>query len=171
MRRSDAPPRPTSSKSNDQATHGRKLFYSYAKDREAYYRLSYPSDEPTGEKSRTTSPVGQVLVKESWTAVPVDLTDGSKDASYFEIMVRDAQGKAHRPGDRGPLYIMYKVDPATPNTDEGWIYATLTPDGTKITEAGRIASCMACHVATPKDRLFGLSEDRPVLRPASDEGK
>lgn len=51
---------------------------------------------------------------------------------------------------------MMKLDPATPNTDDGWVYATLTPDGKAVTASGRIASCTECHTKAPHERLFGM---------------
>jgi hypothetical protein len=104
------------SASRDLETHGRKLYYLYAKDREAY-RMS----------RELAQPLGQVLVKESWVPnrIPV----------------------------RGPLFVMIKT--GEPDSDAGWIYATITPDGKTVTASGKIASCMECHQAK-RDRLFGL---------------
>ena len=54
------------------------------------------------------------------------------------------------------LYIMFKLDPSTPDSDEGWVYATVTPDG-RVTSAGRVASCMGCHEpSATHERLFGV---------------
>jgi hypothetical protein len=50
---------------------------------------------------------------------------------------------------------MFKLDAATPNSDGGWIYATITADG-QLTAAGRIPSCIGCHVEAEHDRLFGV---------------
>jgi hypothetical protein len=112
-----APPRLSASR--DPETHGRKLYYLYAKHQEAY-RICRELDQP----------VGQVLVKESW--VP---------------------GK---PLTRGPLFAMVKTGEA--DSDAGWIYATLTPDGKTVTASGKIASCMECHQSErTRDRLFGVT--------------
>ena len=80
-------------------------------------------------------PVGQVLVKEAW--VPA------------------AGSTSHRPvaGDKGPLFVMMKT--GEPDSDGGWIYATLTPDGRTVTSSGKLASCMECH-ESKRDRLFGV---------------
>lgn len=122
---SDPTPRPAPSASRDPETHGRKLYYLFAKDAGAYRRVQ-----------EMPQPVGQVLVKESW--VP----KGGIDA------------KRRVPGERGPLFLMIKT--GGPDTDEGWIYATTTPDGKTITSSGKLASCMECHQSGTKDRLFGL---------------
>jgi hypothetical protein len=115
------------SSSTDLATHGRKLYRLYAK-------------EQTGPGSYIVAgeanPIGQVVVKESWTLEP--------------------------PREKGELFIMYKLDPSTPDTDEGWIYGTVTADGTKVISGGRVASCMSCHLEAPHDRLFGLPHERDV---------
>jgi len=82
-------------------------------------------------------PVGQVLVKESWLPAPT---------STFQNPVK---------GDRGPLFLMIKTGEA--DSDDGWIYATATPDGKTITSWGKLASCMECHQEAKHDRLFGVT--------------
>ncbi|MDJ0975062.1 MAG: cytochrome P460 family protein [Planctomycetota bacterium] len=54
-------PRVRMSASADPKTHGRKLYYLFAKQRDAY----------AGYKPKTTQPVGQVIVKEAWTPEPI----------------------------------------------------------------------------------------------------
>jgi hypothetical protein len=81
-------------------------------------------------------PVGQVLVKEAW--VP---------AAHSTPMHPVA-------GARAPLFVMMKTGEA--DSDAGWIYATMTPDGKTVTAAGKIASCMECH-ESKQDRLFGVT--------------
>jgi len=119
------PPALRVSASGDEKTHGKKLYYLFAKDREAYVR---PKDKP--------QPAGQVIVKEAW--VPAA-------ASTPERPV--AEG-------RGPLFIMMKT--GDPDSDEGWIYATTSPDRKTVTASGKIASCMECHQTKTRDRMFGL---------------
>ena len=86
------------------------------------------------------NPVGQAIVKESWLPAEIDPHTGT------EV----------RPSRKADLFIMYKVDPATPGADRGWVYGTVTPDGKKVTSAGRVESCMKCHKDAPHDGLFGL---------------
>ena len=43
----------------------------------------------------------------------------------------------------------------TPNTDGGWVYATITAAG-QLTAAGKVKSCIGCHQEAPNDRLFGV---------------
>ena len=78
-------------------------------------------------------PLGQVIVKEAWEPLPGD-----------------------RPGAKQGLYIMLKTSAEAVDSDAGWVYGTLTPDGRTVTSVGRVASCMSCHVDAPKDRIFGL---------------
>ena len=160
------------SASKDSATHGRKLYSLFAKDRRAYVGLA-------GLK---TVPVGQVLVKQSWTpeevkgarpaqpnvfhkevivTPPVGGAGDRKaphERDHFYPYATDKQGKVHKAARQSELFIMLKLDPATKDTDQGWVYGTVTPDGKTVTSAGRVESCMKCHQQAKHDRLFGLSK-------------
>lgn len=169
------------SKSRHASTHGRKLYSLFAKDRDAY--VSVTDGRPVA--------VGQVIVKESWLPTQVDSDDvpprshtepvpGAPDPTpagdpttepgiglfgagdHFHPYARGEDGKVFRAAERGPLFIMVKAagDDA-PDTDQGWIYGTVTPDGAQVTAAGRIPSCMKCHAEAPHDRLFGLGRSGP----------
>jgi len=78
--RAPNPPVLRASASGDEKTHGKKLYYLFAKDRNAYVS---PKEK--------TQPSGQVVVKESWTPAA---------SSTREKPVADA---------RGPLFIMMKT--------------------------------------------------------------
>jgi hypothetical protein len=134
-------PAPSISASKDATTHGQKLYFLFVKQREAYLQLS---DKPNA--------VGQVLVKESWA--PEEVKDEKTPSEFESVAGKD--GKLFRPGKKNELFIMLKLDPKTPDTDEGWVYGTVTPDGKTVTSAGRVESCMSCHKDTKHDRLFGL---------------
>jgi hypothetical protein len=123
--RAPTPEPPRLSSSRDLETHGRKLYYLFAKNREAYLHAR-----------ELAQPAGQVIVKEAW--VPAA-------ASTMQHPIT---------GARGALFLMMKTGEA--DSDEGWIYATFTPDGKTVTASGKLASCMECHQAAPHDRLFGL---------------
>jgi len=142
------------SASEDDASHGQKLYSLFAKDRDAY-------------KRRTSTP-GQVLVKEAWR--PERVADGAaapyplgrarssppgNGGDEFVPYAKSTEGEVFRAAQRAGLFIMYKLDPSTPETDGGWVYGTLTPAG-EVTSAGRVASCMGCHEKAPHDRLFGV---------------
>ena len=55
------------------------------------------------------------------------------------------------------LFVMARVD--SKESDAGWIYGTVSRNGT-VTNAGRVESCMGCHVDAPHDRLFGVRIDQ-----------
>jgi hypothetical protein len=65
------------------------------------------------------------------------------------------EGRIYHAGALAGLYVMVKKAPSTPGTDQGWVYGTITPDGS-VTSAGRVASCMGCHKDAKVDRLFGV---------------
>jgi hypothetical protein len=149
------------STSDDAGSHGRKLYFLFAKDADAYQRISRAGTLDYRDDS-VESPAGQALVKQSWRAIEIDPADVPRtgNASDFRAPVHPPDylidgGRAYRAGEPGELFVMLKLDPTTPNTDHGWVYATLTADGSRIIESGRIASCMRCHRDAPKDRLFG----------------
>jgi hypothetical protein len=138
------------SASKDAETHGSKLYFLFAKQRNVYRKL--------GDQT------GQVIVKEGWTPkeVPADTptkavrstSDGERD-SYVPYAKKD--GKLFHAESKHALFIMMKLDPNTPETDNGWVYGTVSPDGKNVTSAGRVSSCMACHQEAKGDRLFGIS--------------
>jgi hypothetical protein len=163
----DAPPPPTLrlSASTDARTHGRKLYFVFAKINTGG---CYFADGKA-------NPVGQVVVKESW--VPEEIPDKGQvlNPIFGSLTVRGKDGitKTIDPSDpyvpyarkdgrlyhatkKADLFIMFKTDPSTPATDEGWVYGTVTADGKTVTSAGRVESCVNCHCKAPHDRLFGL---------------
>jgi len=151
------------SKSDDTDTHGRKLYYIFAKDRMAYVALER---QPKPNAAPVPPQPGQVVVKESWTAekVPADkVADATKPKEGRQESVvrtaKDDQGVLHQCQDKAGLFIMLKLDKDTPETDRGWVYGTVTADGKKVTSAGRVKSCMECHEKAPHDRLFGLKHN------------
>jgi hypothetical protein len=139
-----------SSASKDEDSHGQKLYFLYAKDKWAYLDVA-----------QKASPVGQVLVKESWTA------EEAREATRHRIFkgavgpdpYAEKDGKKYHVGKLVGLYIMFKTEPKTPGTDEGWVYGTVSADGKQVTAAGRVESCMSCHVKAKHDRLFGLAKE------------
>ena len=146
------------SASKDGGTHGQKLYSLFAKDRAAY--------------KRGTSGAGQVLVKESWrperVADPASAptrngaarsTPSAEGGDHFHPYARTADGEVFRAAERAGLFVMYKLDPSTPDTDTGWVYGTVSPAG-EVTSAGRVASCMGCHEKAPQGRLFGVPTGR-----------
>jgi hypothetical protein len=158
---SPGPSSPRFSASGDSGTHGRKLYWLFVK--------TLPPDLGPGVYTQEgkRSPVGQAIVKEAW------LPEEVKDDGQAKHLKRAAPGRGRegswpyaRKGarlyharEKDGLFIMYKVDPRTPGTDNGWVYGTVTADGKRVTSAGRVASCMGCHEKAPHDRLFGLPKE------------
>jgi hypothetical protein len=139
------PGRAYPSTSMDQTTHGQKLYSVFARKRDAY---------PAGPYT------DQAVVKESWlsepvTGVPYEPEKFRPDGGDHFYPYATKDGAVYRAAARAGLYIMFKLDPATPNTDEGWVYATITADG-ELTAAGRVDSCIGCHRDATHDRLFGV---------------
>ncbi|HYG78565.1 MAG TPA: cytochrome P460 family protein [Planctomycetota bacterium] len=156
---------PRMSAADEGAPHAQKLYFIFAKDRKAYLALK---SEP-----------GQVVVKESWTPkevpantkqdfieekavlpkeLPKDIPD--EQIPHFDTWSRFAKKgeKLYHAENKAGLFIMFKLDSKTPETDKGWVYGTVNFDGKTVTSAGRVASCMGCHVEAKNDRLFGLPD-------------
>ncbi len=168
------PSRVRASTSEDATTHGKKLYFLFAKDRWEYLGRSskdiVPSDD---EKKKTSLPIGQVVVKESWVPEKVERTN---DATP-EVAIQSKFGKSKegyggsilpivkvgdekfRAKDKFGLFIMYKLAEDTADTDHGWVYGTVTADGKTVTAAGKVKSCIECHEKAPRDRLFGVKYD------------
>lgn len=168
---------PRFSDSSEAESHGQKLYSLFARDRRKYL-----SATPV-----TSSSVGQVIVKQSW--IPEQVSDshepGTVDSidhkKIIETRLSSAtkgepsdehkdrfypyarkDGKVFKAAKQADLFIMLKLDPATPNTDAGWVYGTVTPDSKTVTSSGKVESCMKCHVEAHGDRLFGLAEYRQI---------
>ena len=154
-----APPPPARARrsaSGDRGTHGRKLYSLFARDRVAYQ-----------DEGLALAPIGQVLAKEAWLPVeiePSELPELFPAANPGDLVdgwlpyARSEDGRAWKAGERGALFLMMKLDPQEPGTDEGWLYATVEPDG-QVTSMGALESCIECHRRAPRDRQFGLPHD------------
>jgi hypothetical protein len=147
------------SASKDKDTHGQKLYSLFASDRPAYAQL----------QTKKQAPVGQVIVKESWTPEPSDAPP-QKDVEFRKLNAKDRHGedlvdhfspyvqrdgKWFKASKKAGLFVMMKYDPKTEGTDEGWVYATVSADLKQVTSIGKVASCMECHVKAKFDRQFG----------------
>jgi hypothetical protein len=141
--------------SDETDSHGRKLYFLFLRQPEKYaYGIHYRDSK---------QPIGQVIVKEAWQAVPVAIdrkptSVGQPDdpQSYIPFARNPETGQLYRCGERRGLFIMYKLDPATPGTDEGWVYGTVTPEGRQVTSAGPVSNCANCHRDAVHDRMLGL---------------
>lgn len=120
--------------------HGMKIYQPWAKDAKAYFLA------PKGDQ-----PIGQVIIKESW--VPRELAADEDLTAVPFYAERD--GTYYKPDDPKELFIMFKDDPATSGTDEGWVYGIVTPDGKEAISSGNIKTCADCHRQARHDRVFG----------------
>jgi len=160
------PGRAYASASDEDRTHGKKLYSLFARERDDY----------VAHTQGQTVEVGQVIVKQSW--LPEEITDpkekpDKRPEAFWKNALRKSRDqsvadhfypyvwkddKVFKASKQADLFVMLKLDPDTPNTDEGWVYATVTPDGKKVTSAGKLESCIKCHREATSDRLFGLSK-------------
>ncbi len=142
------PPEPTFSSSDEEDSHGGKLYFLLAADAGQY---AVSKSQP--------SPIGQAIVKEAWQAEPVKNPSDetfAKHSSGRQISRYVRRGEqVYQAGKQRDLFIMFKTDPATPHTDNGWVYGVVSADGKDVLAAGRLENCMACHQDAGVDRLFG----------------
>ncbi len=140
-------PQPFMSESEHESSHGKKLYFLFAKEIGHYVN---PEGSP--------APVGQVVVKEAWTS--------SSSNPAARNLVNHASGNRVNPratvgdqtleiGQRQNFFIMAKLAKDTPKTDQGWVYGIVDADSRKVLASGKVASCMSCHAEAANDRLFG----------------
>lgn len=146
-------PKARFSASSDEDTHGRKLYVLFAKQ-------TWSTSADLGGKTPSytampggKAPIGQVIVKQSWQPEEVPAAE-AKGSDLLNFAVK--AGKHYRAGLPADLFVMYKLDPSTPGTHNGWVYGVVSPDGKTVKGAGRLENCMSCHMDAPHDRLFGL---------------
>jgi len=107
-----------------------------------------------------TDVAGQVVVKESWRAPSTEAPKANIDKSAAKAAAKETTSAFTTDvlGPKSGLYIMYRAAAKAPDTDDGWVYGTVTADGKTVTSAGRVQSCMSCHISAPHGRLFGLQQ-------------
>ena len=126
-------------------THGRKLYFVYAKDRAAY--LSRDGKTPAFD--------GQAVIKEAWTAEEVPATT-TYDTTKSPVRYIKEGDKLYYAKELAGLFVMYRTDAKTAGTDGGWVYGTVAADAKTITSSGLVQSCMNCHKDATYERLFGI---------------
>jgi hypothetical protein len=158
------------SASDDSPTHGQKLYAVFAKERLGSYSdgcVYIVRDKP--------NPVGQVIVKEAWKPERVGADIRAFGPAIRQVSVREGEtvrvvtdmylpfaqknGLFYTSKEKAGLFVMFKLDPKTPGTDQGWVYGTVSADGKTVGSVGRVANCMGCHEKAPHDRLFGLPKE------------
>jgi hypothetical protein len=133
------------SETPENSPHGQKLYYLFAREADDYIRLPW-------QNKGTTAAVGQAIVKQTFH--PRAVSPGEATRPGRDYATRD--GVVYTTGEAAELFIMTKLDPETPGTDQGWVYGVTDREGRNVLATGRIASCMGCHERAPHDRLFGL---------------
>lgn len=167
-----APPAPSVRHSAAPADtgHGRKLYVLRSNDAETY--LKHLHGDPLAVEANAavegpvSIPVGLTLVKQAFAPEPYDgepppevTVYGSRDGlvdGYYPYSER--KGRVYRTGEPIGSFVMVKVAPDTPDSERGWIYGTVTPDG-EVTSAGRVESCLSCHRKAGDESLFGVEFD------------
>jgi len=139
-------PAPLARVSTAGVEHGGKLYLLYARFADG---LDYV-------KPNEPAKVGQTLVKEAWQRVAGEQQQASEASRRYMAPLEVTQGDQRwHGGDAAGLFVMHKLEPGTPDTDNGWVYGTIDKNGI-VTAAGRVASCMRCHMNNTEDRRFGL---------------
>ena len=157
--RSPMPAAARFSRSDDADTHGQKLYLVYAKDADAYADISGLPHSVLwiSRWDPQLNAVAQIIVKESWTPKKVTAQEISDTQRQPRTQPARRDGEFFIPGEQRDLFVMMRfVDAKAPDTDDGWIYGTISPDGKRISSIGRVESCMSCHIEAPHGRLFGL---------------
>lgn len=137
---------------DDGSTRGRKLYILRASDKDAYFKLF---DAPQSAREPTEpflNPVGLTVVKENFEQVQFADEHKARESNQPWAMDGDRMVGI---GAAADLFIMTKLDPSTPGTDQGWVYGVVSPDRKTVINAGMIESCMKCHTQTTRDRLYG----------------
>lgn len=157
------PARARISASGDESTHGRKLYTLYAKDPVAY---GAPKSFMAAPEHPGLADVAQVVVKEAFR--PVETTNNPGMGLGGELLPAEHDGKRWLPGERMGLYVVFKPNKPVAETDAGWVYGTISADGKTVTSAGKVASCMGCHVDAKHERLFGTDPIKVPKGPGPD---
>jgi hypothetical protein len=160
------------SASKDGGTHGQKLYFLYAWDAASYLKTPRKDSFKVRQSAPLYEgkPAAQVLVKESWSCVKVEEKDrpSGKESLSAGSKVIVKNGERFKAGELSGLFIMVKLDESVEGTDRGWVYGTVTADQKRVTAAGRVKSCMACHESAGAGRLFGLPESKSPGKPAGE---
>src|SRR5262249_22778432 len=102
------------SQSDDEATHGQKIYALYALNRDAYIALNnaLPRDAAVGlsppHQSELPDVCDQIIVKESF--LPAEMNPGDRIDDDVQPAIRD--GKAYRAGAKRDLFIMAHLNPS-----------------------------------------------------------
>jgi len=140
--------------------HGQKGYFLWSNKPGAYYDMAADDLD--------AAPVGMTIVKETWTPIKgmeegVNWYARSESMLYTNSPEVEEWGKLALAEAYG-LFIMHKLDPSTPGTDNGWVYATTDFEGSEVIKVGMIESCIECHKTAPHDRLYGVVGADDIVR-------
>jgi hypothetical protein len=143
------------SAADGEAAHAQKVFVLYASNAMEYWKATdekgrLPKSLAEPHQLTARRDVLQVLVKESF----VPAKPGAGGTMHGHVRPARKGDETFVAGDPMGLFVMAQLSGRPANTDDGWIYATIAPDGT-IGASGVIASCRDCH-AKQADRIFGV---------------
>jgi len=159
------------SHSEDADTHGGKLYHLYPSSFQEYWAVSRRAEDPDTQRERLREnagvfywpgtyrvPPGFVIVKETWSSAYADAEMVARAHAMLDEFLPTAErgGRQFVTDEREELFMMLKTDPATPGTDQGWVYGVVSTDGQTVLASGLIDSCIGCHRKAPVDRLFGM---------------
>lgn len=162
------------SASDDEGTHGRKVYRLYARDLWGYFESVPWWGSVDQRETRRANRVGQVLVKEAWHPVLVERVEPD-EAGVVRLPVGHetveglvyGDGAWYEQGEQADLFVMYRMPRETPGTDEGWVYGVVAPgELPEILNFGLIGSCIECHQASANDRILGQWRE-----PRADDGE
>jgi hypothetical protein len=156
--RMPSPGRPTMSTASE-GGHAKKLYSLFAKEHAAYVALG---------SGNATAPATsrQIVAKESYVPevvnepapnAPPPGAGNSPEADHFHPYTTGEDGKTYRASQLAGVYFVIQKPLGTPGTDEGFVYGTVTASG-EVTSAGRVSSCMGCHVSAKHRRFFGPAQ-------------
>lgn len=147
-------PHAIESRAKDGSAHARKLYFLFTNHLNNYLGLS----DSDADNSHFADDFA--LVKESWTHKLVEGSPPVEEDVASPLPAGEAgSATVAVPDERYALFLMFRVEPGPLDSDDGWIYATTTADGSEVIEVGKIASCMGCHAKAPHGRLFGPIAD------------
>jgi hypothetical protein len=131
------------------ASHCGRMHRLFAREGWDYRMLGQGSGAGAAPGQAVVMPTHRAQVV-PFESVPLD-DRGNPPEDYVE-----SGGQWHRAGEAMELFVMLRLSPDTPGTDDGWVYGVLSADGRRVIQEGRIDSCLRCHAGAPHGRLFGL---------------
>lgn len=168
----------------DNPSHGYRIYFTHARNRDAYRELGIEKDnqgQPRSPRLVLGNSDRQAIVKQTFAprSISAELArasyrdDASVPSDEMRKRYHEARGEtlddsgwphypasvefrdAHYiPGEPTGLFIMFRPEHDLDATDAGWIYGTTNAAG-EITACGVMPRCVSCHEKCAPGRLFG----------------